>query len=434
MPDAAVLSRAQCAARDAHDPLFGLRAQFHLPEGVIYLDGNSLGPLPRATPARLAQVLNAEWGEGLIRSWNSAGWIDLSARVGAKISTLIGAAPDEVLVADTTSINLFKVLAAALDLQARTRPERTVLVSERHNFPTDLYMAQGLAQLLNGPGETSGYELVLVDDDAGLRQALADGPALVFLTHVDYRTGRIHDMADVTRRVHAAGALMIWDLAHSAGAVPLALSQAGADFAVGCGYKYLNGGPGAPAFVYVARRHQDAAHQPLSGWLGHAAPFAFEPNYRPAPGIMRFQCGTPSIVALSALECGVDSLLAALPLGGMEALREKSVALGELFIALVEDQVGPDVLALASPRAGDARGSQVSFAAGAALGNGYALMQALIDAGVIGDFRAPNILRFGFCPLYVRYVDVWDAAAAIAQLISERTWDQPRFQQQATVT
>ncbi|MBV8535512.1 MAG: kynureninase [Alphaproteobacteria bacterium] len=414
---AALPTRDDCLARDRADPLAPHRAGFDLPERVIYLDGNSLGAKPAAVDARLAEVIGQEWGRDLITSWNRHGWIDLPLRLGDKIARLIGAAPGEVAVADSTSVNLFKVLAAAL----RLRPGRSTVLSVRDNFPTDLYTAEGVIGVL---GNRHRLKLVEADDVA----AAVDGDtAAVFLTQVDYRTGILFDMAALTRAAHAAGSLMIWDLAHSAGALPVDLNAVQADFAVGCGYKYLNGGPGAPAFVFVARRHHDEFVQPLSGWFGHAAPFAFEPSYRPAPGIARALCGTPPILSLAALEVGVDTVLAA----DMAALRAKSMALGDLFIQLVEGQGGDYLgLSLASPRDADQRGSQVSFRHA----EGYPVMQALIARGVIGDFRAPDLLRFGFAPLYVRYVDVFDAAAALIGVLASGTWDQPQFKGRAAVT
>ena len=418
------MTRDECVVLDAQDPLAVQRGKFALPEGVIYLDGNSLGALPRATSARVREVIEQEWGEGLIRSWNAAHWIDLPRRVGAKIAQLIGAQPDEVICADSTSINLFKVLATALRVQS-SRPERKVIVSEKNNFPTDLYVAQGLIDLLH-----RGYELKLVEfDDAAA--AINGRTAVVMLTHVNYKTGAMHDMPALTRRAHGAGALMVWDLSHSAGAVPVALNAAAADFAVGCGYKYLNGGPGAPAFVFAATRHlaaisDDTYAQPLAGWLGHHAPFEFVADYQPAASIDRYAVGTPSIVALSALEVGVDTVLAA----GIQALRVKSSALTQLFIELVEQRCAGHELSLASPRNAERRGSQVCFSHPHA----YAVMQALIKRDVIGDFRAPDILRFGFAPLYVGYDDVWHAVQALQQVLAEREWQRAEFQTKEAVT
>jgi kynureninase len=422
------MNRADCAALDESDPLRAHRAAFALPDDVVYLDGNSLGALPRATGARLREVIEREWGDGLIRSWNAAGWIDLPRRVGARIARLVGAQSHEVTCADSTSINVFKALAAALRLQARraaARTTRSVILSERGNFPTDLYMAQGLADLLG-----ADHELKLVDF-GNVARAIDGRTAVVLLTHVNFRTGAMHDLRDITRRAHAAGALTVWDLAHSTGAVPVALNEAGADFAIGCGYKYLNGGPGAPAFVYAASRHlsalaEDRFAQPLSGWLGHQAPFAFDADYAPAPSIDRFSVGTPSILALAALDIGVDTILAA----GVDALRAKSTALTTLFIELVEQQCGEHGVGLVTPRDPAARGSQVSLRHADA----FPVMQALIARGIIGDFRAPDLLRFGFAPLYVRYVDVWDAAHALAEILSNGAWQRPEFQQKRAVT
>ena len=418
---------------DAEDPLAPLRANFDLPEGVIYLDGNSLGALPTATAARVQQVLQAEWGQDLIKSWNTAGWIHLPQRIGDKIALLIGAGPGEVVVADSTSVNLYKALSAALNLVRTDTPQRKRIVSERSNFPTDLYIAESLAR-------ERGFELVLVEADE-IPAQLNDGLALLMLTHVNYRTGRVHRMGDINVAAHAAGALVVWDLAHSAGALPVNLKGDGpieeaGDFAVGCGYKYLNGGPGAPAFVWAHPRHtarMDAQQlwQPLSGWLGHAAPFDFTPHYRPASGVSRFICGTPPVLSLAALEYGVDSVLAAEPLGGMPALRRKSLALTEQFIHLVEERCAGQGLQLVTPRDPHQRGSQASFARAE---GGYAIMQALIARGVIGDFRAPDILRFGFTPLYPRFVDVWDAVEHLVQVLQTGVWREARFNQRAAVT
>jgi kynureninase len=423
------VNRAACVARDEADPLRVHRAAFALPDGVIYLDGNSLGALPRGTSARVREVIEREWGEGLIRSWSDARWIDLPRRIGAKIARLIGALSDEVICADSTSLNLFKVLATALQLQSARAPGagagRRVILSERGNFPTDLYVAQGLADLLG-----AGITLRLVEFDE-VEGAIDEQTAVVMLTHVNFRDGAMHDLPAITRRAHEAGALVVWDLAHSAGAVPIALDAASADFAVGCGYKYLNGGPGAPAFVYVAQRHLaalagDPFAQPLAGWLGHRAPFAFDPGYAPAASIDRFTVGTPSILALAALDVGVDTVLAA----GVDALRAKSIVLTALFIDQVEQQCATFGVELVSPRDPARRGSQACFRHPHA----FPVMQALIARGVIGDFRAPDILRFGFAPLYVRHVDAWDAAAALAEVLASEDWKRPEFQQQGTVT
>jgi kynureninase len=416
-------TRQAALALDAADPLAPLRKQFHLPPGVIYLDGNSLGVLPRAAAARVQQVVEGEWGDGLIRSWNTAGWIDLPQRVGDKIARLVGARPGELVVADSTSVNLFKVLSAALAISAADSPARRRIVSERSNFPTDLYIAEAIAR-------DKSFELVLADADE-LPHLLDGGCALLMLTHVNYRSGRMHDMAALTAAAHRAGALAIWDLAHSAGAVPVDLNGAQADFAVGCGYKYLNGGPGAPAFVWVHPRHAERFWQPLAGWMGHAAPFDFTPGYRPAPGIVRYLCGTPAVLSLAALECGVDTVLAADSFGGMTALRAKSVALTRLFIDAVESRCAGHGLRLASPRDDAQRGSQVCLARDV---GAFAIIQALIARGVIGDFRASDILRFGFTPLYTRYVDVWDAVDHLHAVLESGQWRSAEFNQPKAVT
>ncbi len=410
---ASLPARADAKAMDAADPLALARNLFSLPPGAIYLDGNSLGALPRATAARLQDVVRDEWGGDLIASWNKHGWIDLARRVGDKIAKLIGAEANTVSVGDSTSIALFKVLADAL---ARN-PGRKTILSERGNFPTDLYMAEGLAALLG-----QGHRLELVERV----ENIGDDVAVVMLTHVDYRTGAMHDMASITAKAHAAGALAIWDLAHSAGALPVDLAGAKADYAVGCGYKYLNGGPGAPAFLYVAKRHHETFRQPLQGWLGHAAPFAFEQAYRPAAGIAGATTGTPPILSLAALEVGVDTLLR-FP---MAELRAKSQALTEIFRTLVQSRASELGLEGVSPADPEARGSQISFRHEHA----YAIVQALIAQGVTGDFRAPDILRFGFTPLYLRYVDAWDAAAYLVDTIESRAFDDEKFRRRQAVT
>jgi kynureninase len=403
-----------CRALDAQDPLRALREQFTLPPGVIYLDGNSLGPLPRAAPERIARAVQEEWGQGLIRSWNTAGWFELPQRLGDKIAKLVGAGPGEVVATDSTSINLFKVLSAALSMVAADAPARRVVVS-----------AESLCR-------ERGCRLQLVEPHE-IAAALGRDTAVLMLTHVNYRTGAMHDMAAVTRRAHEAGALMAWDLAHSAGAVEVDLRAADADFAVGCGYKYLNGGPGAPAFAWVHPRHADRFWQPLAGWWGHAAPFAFTPDYQPAPGIGRYLCGTQPILSMTALECGLDTVLAAQPHGGMPALRRKSLALTDLFIALVEERCAGHGLGLATPRAHAERGSQVCLTRDE---GAYAIVQALIARGVIGDFRAgaPDILRFGFTPLYLRFEDAWDAVEHLRQVLEAQEWCRPEFNRAQAVT
>lgn len=422
--------RPAALALDAADPLAPLRAQFEIPPGLIYLDGNSLGVLPRATAARVQQVVQQEWGQGLIGGWNSAGWMALPQRVGDKIARLVGVGEGELVCADSTSINLYKVLAAALSIvQADAgAASRRVVLSERSNFPTDLYIAEAICR-------ERGFTLELAEAD-GIPARLDARVAVLMLTHVNYRSGRMHDMAALSAAAHAAGALAVWDLAHSAGAVPLALARDGADFAIGCGYKYLNGGPGAPAFVWVHPRHAGRFWQPLAGWMGHAAPFEFTPEYRPAAGIARYLCGTPAVLAMAALECGVDTVLAAEPLGGMAALRAKSLALTTLFAELVEARCAGHGLSLVSPREADRRGSQVCLTR---TEGGYAIMQALIARGVVGDFRAgsgalPDILRFGFTPLYTRFVDVFDAVEHLHQVLLTGEWRRPEFNRRQAVT
>ena len=422
-----MITRDEALALDAADPLRALRQQFSLPPGLLYLDGNSLGVLPTVTAARVQQVVQQEWGQGLIGSWNSAGWITLPQRVGNKIARLVGAGPDELVVADSTSVNLYKVLSAAASIVVADpmQPQRRVILSERSNFPTDLYIAQALAA-------ERGFELQLAEADelpVLLAGALKNRCALLMLTHVNYRTGRMHDMAALSLAAHTAGALVVWDLAHSAGAVPVQLHRDGADFAVGCGYKYLNGGPGAPAFVWVHPRHAERFWQPLAGWMGHAAPFEFTPDYRPAVGIARYLCGTPPLLSLAALECGVDSVLAAEPLGGMQALRAKSLALTRLFAQQV--QAHCPQLSLVSPTEDGLRGSQVCFAHQQIA---YPVVQALVARGVIGDFRAPDVLRFGFTPLYLGYADTWDAAEQLRQVLASGEWQAPQFKQRNAVT
>lgn len=405
-----MLERAR--ALDAADPLGAYHERFTLPEGVIYLDGNSLGALPKATPARLAEVVQGQWGEGLIRSWNSADWIGMPQRVGAKIAPLIGARPHEVIAADSTSVNLFKLIAAALAL----RPGRKVILSEPGNFPTDLYMIDGL--------EAQGLATRRLAPRDQLVEALDGDVALLLLTHVHYKTGALHDMAALTRAAHDAGALVLWDLSHSAGALPVDLNACGADFAAGCGYKYLNGGPGAPAFAFVAERHHAALRQPLTGWMGHAAPFAFSDDYTPAEGMNRLLCGTPPILGLAALEVGVE-LIAEI---GVDRLYAKSQRLSEFF-RLCLSELGVD-LDLVSPPDPARRGSQLSFRHPEA----YALSQALIARGVIGDFREPDILRLGFAPAYLRLQDIAEAARHVAEVLAGREWQRAQFQERAAVT
>ncbi|WP_411340522.1 kynureninase [Sphingopyxis sp. J-6] len=414
--DTATLDRAACEAMDRADPLAPLRDRFDLPAGMIYLDGNSLGAMPKGAAARAHEVVTHEWGTDLIKSWNSAGWFDLPMRLGDKLAPLVGASPGEVVICDSTSQNLFKVLSAAVAL----RPDRSVLILEGSNFPTNNYIAEGVAAAAGGRVKV---RLCEKDEIAG---AIDDETIAVAITHVHYKSGHVHDMAAITTRAHEAGALAIWDLCHSAGAMPVDLGGAGADFAVGCTYKYLNGGPGSPAFLFAAKRHQGRALQPVTGWWGHAAPFAFEPGYRPQHDIRQFLIGTQPIVSMALVETGLDIHLAA----DMAAIRAKSMALTDLFIRLVEARCAGHGFTLASPRDAAARGSQVSFAHA----EGYPIMRALIAADVIGDFRAPDTVRFGFTPLYTGYADVWDAVDRLVAIMDGGIWKLPEHQVRDAVT
>ncbi len=408
-------TRDACEAADAADALAFARARFRLPEGLIYLDGNSLGALPAATPARMASTVEREWGDGLIGSWNAAGWIDAPARIGAMIAPLIGADADGVVAADTTSINLFKLAAAALGL----RPDRRLILADADEFPTDLYMLQGLAAFAGRDVEVRALSL------ADLGAALDAGEAaLIVLSHVNYKRADVRDMAAWTARAHAAGTLALWDLSHAAGLVEVDLAGSGADFAIGCGYKYLNGGPGAPAFLYVAPRLRERARSPLSGWMGHARPFAFEGGYDPAPGMARWLCGTPPILGMAALEEGLRTFEGVV----IAEVQAKARALGALFLARVEALM-PGVFT-ADPPPIAARGGHVILGHP----NAYEIVQALIAAGVVGDSRRPDLLRFGFAPLYLRFADVWDAAERLADIMAREAWREPRFAVRAAVT
>lgn len=411
----ATITLEDVEALDCDDPLASVRRGFILPPGVRYFDGNSLGPLLESSRERLSAALEQEWGQDLIRSWNVHGWIDLPRRLGGRIAGLIGAAPDEVVIADSTSVNLFKLLSAALDL----RPSRPVIVSESSQFPTDLYMAQGLAGLRRDP-----TRLRLVDPP-DLVSAIDRETAVVCLSHVDFKSGERRDMAAVTRAAHRQDALVLWDLSHSAGAMEIDLAGCGVDLAVGCTYKFLNGGPGAPAYLFVARRHQSRARSPLWGWFGHRDPFAFETDYRPASGVDRFQCGTPPILSLAALDGALDVFDQV----DLAAVRRKSLRLGDLFLDLVRQECAGLGVTSACPE-GDRRGSHVALRHD----EGYKVMQALIERGILGDFRAPDVLRFGLAPLYLRFIDVWHAVAALREVLESRSWDHPRFERRSTVT
>ncbi len=414
------MDRSEITALDQSDPLRSYRDKFELPEGIIYLDGNSLGALPKGVAARLEDVVTNEWGKSLIKSWNDHDWYPQPRRVGDKIAKLIGAEKGSVVSADSTSVNLFKLLTAAVRLNEERYPGRRVILSDTGNFPNDLYVIQGLVDLLG-----NGYEMRLVapEEVAG---ALTEDVVAAVITQVDYRTGRRHDMKDLTARAKTVGIKVIWDLCHSAGAFPIDLAGSGAELAVGCSYKYLNGGPGAPAYLYVTPDLQDSIRPPLSGWMGHTSPFDFDLEYKPAEGIARNLCGTPSVLGMCALEAalevwdGVD----------MQLVREKSQRMIDLFAELV-DELCPDAgFSRVTTFPEDQRGSQIS------LGHphGYAIMQALIDHGVIGDFRAPNILRFGMTPLYVSYSDVYHAVETLSEIMHSGSWDQPHYHARSAVT
>ncbi|HEY9279973.1 MAG TPA: kynureninase [Eoetvoesiella sp.] len=414
-------TRDDCIHLDQTDPLAHLRNEFDLPEDVIYLDGNSLGALPKAALQRAQNVIKQEWGTDLIGSWNKAGWFELPSVLGDKLASIIGAGPGEVVVTDTTSVNLFKALAAALQLQANNTntSQRKVVVTERSNFPSDIYIAQGLTKWLD-----RGYQLRLVESPDELRAAINTDTAVVLLTHVNYRSGYLLDLPAITAHTHAHGALIVWDLAHSAGAVPIHLSASEADFAVGCTYKYLNGGPGSPAFIWVAPKHHAQFAHPLSGWWGHANPFAMTSDFAPNPSIRGALCGTQPIVSLAMVEPGLDIFAQTT----MTAVRKKSLELTDLFIRLVESRCPHHPLQLATPREHSRRGSHVSFMHP----HGYAVMQALIKHGVIGDYRDPQIMRFGFTPLYTGFTDVWDAVEVLLTILDNKAYNVA--QQRNTVT
>ncbi|WP_283137033.1 kynureninase [Rhizohabitans arisaemae] len=414
------LTRARCEALDAADPLAGLRDEFVLPHGMIYLTGNSLGALPKAASARITHMVEEEWGQGLTKSWNDAGWFVLPRTMGNRIAPLIGAGQGEVVVADTTSVNVFKVVVAAM----RMRPGRKTVVIDRTNFPTDNYMVEGAVAAFGTYKLRDLSEYGSADSAAGF--AFDDDVAVVLVSEVDYRTGRRYDMDALTERAHASGALIVWDLCHSAGVVPIDLNGCDADFAVGCTYKYLNGGPGSPAFIFAATRHHDAVDQPLPGWYSHAEPFAMEPGYRPTGGIVRFLTSTPHVISYGGLAASLDIFDKV----DLAEVRAKSVALTSLFIDLVEERCAQYGLSLASPRAPSDRGSQVSFRHE----NAYAITRALSARGVQGDFRAPDIARFGLAPLYLRHVDVYDAAEILGDIMSTGTWQSPEYQARLTVT
>jgi kynureninase len=409
-------SREACVARDLVDPLGTFRDRYVIPEGVIYLDGNSLGPMPRAAASMLNHTIEQEWGQDLIRSWNSAGWFDMPLQLGDRVGALIGAAPGQTLVCDTTSINLYKAIHAAIGL----RPDRDVVVAEDESFPTDLYIIEGAMKSAGRPMKRR----LLGTDGPSIEALLDRNVAVAVLSHVNYRTGELLDMAAITQQLHDAGALVVWDLCHSIGVVEIDFDGHAVDFAVGCTYKYLNGGPGSPAFISVAKAHQGTAQHPLSGWWGHAAPFAFDRDFRPDAGIKRFLCGTQPIISLRGVDVALDAM------AGVEvaALRQKSLALTELFMARVGALLPG--LNIVTPREASLRGSQV----GICFDKGFAVVQAMIERGAIGDFRAPDLMRFGFAPLYVRFEDVWDAAEILAECIKAEVWRDPRYNRKLEVT
>lgn len=410
----------QCQQWDAEDELANLKSQFDLPQGVIYLDGNSLGAKPIKAMDCAQQVINQQWGTDLINSWNKAGWWDLPIRLGNKIGQLVGALENETVVTDTTSMNLFKVLATAIGIQQQ-HPTRKTIIAERDSFPTDLYMIEGFMALIN-----QGYKLQLIDQPEDLPQYLDEQTAVVVLSHVNYRTGYLHDMAAVNQQAHAQGALIIWDLCHSIGAVPIDLNGSNSDFAIGCTYKYLNGGPGSPAMLWVHSRYQTAFNQPLSGWWGHAKPFAMDVSYTPADNVRRYLCGTQPIVSMSLVECGVDIFLQT----DMQALRQKSLRLTDVLIQLLEQECAGYDLTLITPREHLHRGSHISVRHP----HGYAIVQALIARGVIGDYREPEVIRLGVTPLYLSFCDIWQAVQHLKQVLVSQEWAQPQFQTRQQVT
>lgn len=411
-----MITERDCVALDEKDPLADEAAKYYLPDGVLYFAGHSLGALPLAAQKRVASVIRDEWGEQLVGGWNSAGWYSSPSRVGAKFAPLIGADTDEVTIADSTSVNLFKSIIAAMGLN----PQRKVCLTDRDIFPSDLYVMQGIEEVLG-----DRFTLKAVQRDCILEE-IGDDTALVVLSHVDYRTGDLFDMQNITQQVHEKGGLVLWDLCHSAGIFDIRLNEAQVDFAVGCGYKFLNGGPGAPSYVYVAKRHQENISQPLSGWMGHANPFAFDETYESAPGIRRMLCGTPSIIAMSCFEAALDQLLPV----PIEAIQDKSRKLTRLFIELMKERCADFGFTLISSENDDIRGSQISYTHE----QGYAIMQALISSNVIGDFRAPDCMRFGVSPLYLSYLDIWRAIDTIKIIMETETWRKFQGQKKEVVT
>jgi kynureninase len=415
------MSRADCLGRDLTDPLAHARDRFSLPNNTIYLDGNSLGAMPKAAPAVLQAVTAQQWGNDLIRSWNTHNWVSMPKRIGGKIAALLGAQSNEIVATDSTSVNLFKLLAGWLqNVQMRGDPARRHILCERGNFPTDTYIADGITKLFS-----NRFELKFVDSAAQLDAQINASTAIVMLTQVDYRSGQLHNMAALNAKAQAAGTVILWDLAHSAGALPIHLNTDGAKLAVGCGYKYLNGGPGAPAFAYLAQELQAQFPIAIQGWFAHAKPFAFDALFTPATDAARLLCGTPPVLSMAALECGIDTFAGI----DMQQVREKSLALSALFLQYMEPLCAQYQFSLFSPLASELRGSHLSYAHK----HGYAIMQALIARGVIGDFREPDLLRFGFTPLYTRFADVWDAVEMLNVIMASRAYEAPEFNQRAVV-
>jgi kynureninase len=410
------LDKASCQQLDREDPLAFCRERFELPDELIYLDGNSLGAMPSSMPRVMQQTLDSEWSGDLIQSWNKAGWAQLSQTLGDRVGRLVGADQDQIVVCDTTSANLYKAIRAACDM----RPERKVILTELDNFPTDLYIIEGA---MTGVAREMRREIVAQQD---ILDSLDDKVAILVLSHINYKTGEILPMLEITEAAHRVGALVIWDLSHSAGVLPIELDECEVDFAVGCTYKYLNAGPGAPAFIYVASRHIAQARQPLNGWWGHAEPFAFEDEFRPAGNISRFLCGTQPVLSLKGVACGLDSYAGV----SMLQVREKSKGLCDLFIRLLGQECPDSRLQLIGPRCRERRGSQVSYR----FEHGYALMQALIERGVVGDFRAPDLMRFGFSPLYIRYEDIWNAVQCLKICLQQKIWQQDKYHRRQPVT
>lgn len=416
-----MITLEQCLFWDHEDELKHLRNEFSLPEGVIYLDGNSLGARPKKALSYADHVIRQQWGEDLINSWNKADWWGLPIRLGNKLGQLIGANPDETVVSDSTTLNLFKVLSAAVKIQAEQHPERKLIVAEKESFPTDIYIIEGFIDLIN-----QGYRIELIDGVTGLDQTLSTDVAVVVLSHVNYRTGYLYDMAEINQKIHTNNALVIWDLCHSVGAVPMALNETNSDFAIGCTYKYLNGGPGSPAFLWVNPKHLQKFWQPLSGWWGHQKPFDMAQHYEPANNIRRYLCGTQPIISMSLIECGLDIFLKT----NLEKIREKSLKLTDLFMRLMQQECAAYGFELVTPTEHAERGSHVSYRHA----HGYEIIQALIARGVIGDYREPEVLRFGVTPLYVGFEDIWQAVQQLKQIMQNNEWKNEQYLVRAAVT